>query len=145
MMSWAVTKGPSLVAGDKRLAIHVEDHPVEYNRFEGIIPKGEYGGGTVMIWDRGRWFPDGDVAASMRKGRLDFRLAGKKLKGRWHLIRMKGRTGERQEPWLLIKSDDAYARGRRDADILTQMPLSAATGRSMDEIAAGKPRKRPRR
>lgn len=145
MMSWAVTKGPSLVPGDKRLAIHVEDHPVEYNRFEGTIPKGEYGGGTVMIWDRGRWFPDGDFAASMRKGRLDFRLAGKKLKGRWHLVRMKGRTGERQEPWLLIKSDDAYARGRRDADILTQMPLSAATGRSMDEIAAGKPRKRPRR
>ncbi len=145
MMSWAVTRGPSLVPGDRRLAIHVEDHPVEYNRFEGTIPKGEYGGGTVMIWDRGKWFPDGDAAAGMRKGRLDFRLEGEKLKGRWHLVRMRKRAGERQEAWLLIKSDDACARARRDADILAQKPRSAATGRTMEEIAAGKPKRRARR
>lgn len=140
MVSWAVTRGPSLVAGDKRLAIHVEDHPIEYNRFEGTIPKGEYGGGTVMIWDRGKWFPEGDAAAGLRKGHLDFRLEGEKLTGRWHLVRMRKRPGERQEPWLLIKSDDEFARKRRDADILEQKPRSAATGRSMDEIAAGMPR-----
>lgn len=142
MMSWAVAKGPSLVPGNRRLAIHVEDHPIEYNRFEGMIPKGEYGGGTVMIWDRGKWFPENDVADAMRKGRLDFRIDGEKLKGRWHLVRMRKRPGERNEPWLLIKSDDAYARSRRDADILKQKPQSAVTGRSLEEIAAGKRRTR---
>jgi bifunctional non-homologous end joining protein LigD len=106
MLSWAVTRGPSLVPGDKRLAIHVEDHPIEYNKFEGTIPEGEYGGGTVMIWDRGTWRPEQDPHRGMQKGHLDFELYGEKLKGRWHLVRMRKRPGERQEPWLLIKSDD---------------------------------------
>jgi bifunctional non-homologous end joining protein LigD len=93
MKSWAVTRGPSLVPGEKRLAVHVEDHPIEYNAFEGTIPAGEYGGGTVMIWDRGRWHPEGDPDAGYKKGHLDFTLEGKKLHGRWHLVRMHGRAG----------------------------------------------------
>jgi bifunctional non-homologous end joining protein LigD len=135
MLSWAVTRGPSLVPGDKRLAIHVEDHPIEYNTFEGTIPKGEYGGGTVMIWDRGTWSPDHDPHKGLQKGHLDFELQGEKLKGHWHLVRMRKRPGERQEPWLLIKATDELARSKRDPDILKEMPNSAATGRTMDEIA----------
>lgn len=138
MMSWAVTRGPSLIPGEKRLAIHVEDHPIEYNKFEGTIPKGEYGGGTVMIWDRGTWTPEHDPQKGMKKGHLDFELDGDKLKGRWHLVRMKKRPGERQEPWLLIKSDDEYARKKSDPDILEEREESAATGRSMEEIAGAK-------
>jgi bifunctional non-homologous end joining protein LigD len=138
MMSWAVTRGPSLVPGDKRLAIHVEDHPVEYNKFEGIIPEGEYGGGTVMIWDRGTWTPEGDPHKAMKKGKLDFELHGDKLQGSWHLVRMNKRPGERQEPWLLIKGGDDFARKKSDPDILEEMADSAATGRTMDEIASQK-------
>ena len=95
MKSWAVTRGPSLDPGEKRLAVHVEDHPIEYNTFEGTIPEGEYGGGTVMIWDRGRWIPDGDPHQGYAKGHLDFDLDGEKLHGRWHLVRMRPRPGER--------------------------------------------------
>ncbi len=135
MLSWAVTKGPSLVPGDKRLAIHVEDHPIEYNTFEGTIPEGQYGGGTVMIWDRGHWTPEGDPHFGMKKGHLDFTLDGDKLKGRWHLVRMRKRPGERQEPWLLIKSDDEFARGTRDPDILDEEPDSVVSGRSIEQIA----------
>ena len=89
MKSWAVTKGPSLVPGEKRLAVQVEDHPIEYNTFEGTIPQGEYGGGTVMIWDRGRWYPEGDPHQGLKKGRLTFTLEGEKLDGTWHLVRMR--------------------------------------------------------
>jgi bifunctional non-homologous end joining protein LigD len=135
MKSWAVTRGPSLVPGDKRLAVHVEDHPIEYNKFEGTIPMGEYGGGTVMIWDRGTWEPDGDPHRGYKKGHLNFRLAGKKLRGSWHLVRMHKRPGEKRENWLLIKSDDEFARRAKDPDILEEENLSAASGRSMDEIA----------
>jgi bifunctional non-homologous end joining protein LigD len=142
MKSWAVTRGPSLVPGEKRLAIHVEDHPIEYNAFEGTIPQGEYGGGTVMIWDRGRWYPEGDPHAGLKKGRLDFRLEGEKLHGRWHLVRMHGRAGEKKEPWLLIKSKDEAARSGKDPDILEDEPRSVVSGRSIDEIAEGKGRKR---
>lgn len=138
MLSWAVTRGPSLVPGDKRLAIHVEDHPIEYNKFEGVIPKGEYGGGTVMVWDRGTWTPEGDPQKAMKKGHLDFTIDGDKLKGRWHLVRMNKRPGERQEPWLLIKAGDEYGRRKSDPDILEEMANSAATGRTMDEIAQQK-------
>ena len=138
MKSWAVTRGPSLVPGEKRLAIHVEDHPIEYNAFEGTIPKGEYGGGTVMIWDKGKWLPEIDPEKGLKKGHLDFTLEGKKLKGRWHLVRLKPRAGERQEPWLLIKSDDEYARTKSDRDILDDEPRSAVSGRSIEEIAGGK-------
>src|ERR1700761_6156934 len=96
MKSWAVTRGPSLDPSEKRLAVQVEDHPVEYNTFEGTIPKGEYGGGTVMIWDRGRWYPEGNPDKGYRAGGLHFRLEGEKLHGNWHLVRMRKREGERQ-------------------------------------------------
>jgi bifunctional non-homologous end joining protein LigD len=142
MKSWAVTRGPSLVPGEKRLAIEVEDHPVEYNRFEGTIPEGEYGGGTVLIWDRGRWYPEGDPHDGLKKGQLDFTLAGEKLSGRWHLVRMHARGGEKKQPWLLIKGKDEAARSGRDPDILEEEPLSVVSGRSLPEIAEGKGRKR---
>jgi bifunctional non-homologous end joining protein LigD len=135
MKSWAVTRGPSLVPGEKRLAVHVEDHPIEYNKFEGTIPQGQYGGGTVMIWDRGTWEPEGDPHRGYKKGHLNFRLEGTKLHGSWHLVRMHKRPGEKRENWLLIKSDDEFARSAKDPDILEEKNLSAATGRSMDEIA----------
>jgi bifunctional non-homologous end joining protein LigD len=135
MKSWAVARGPSLVPGEKRLAVHVEDHPIEYNTFEGTIPKGEYGGGTVLIWDRGQWEPEGDPHKGYAKGKLDFTLDGHKLKGRWHLVRMRKRPGERQEPWLLIKSDDAAARGPNDPDILEEKPRSVVSRRSIEGIA----------
>jgi bifunctional non-homologous end joining protein LigD len=137
-----VTRGPSLVPGEKRLAIHVEDHPVEYNRFEGTIPEGQYGGGTVMIWDRGYWVPEGDPHKRYKKGRLDFVLDGEKLKGRWHLVRIRKRDNERQDPWLLIKSEDEAARSARQEDVLEEEPLSVASGRSMEEIARGRGGKR---
>src|SRR5713101_4174798 len=142
MKSWAVTRGPSLVPGEKRLAVHVEDHPIEYNSFEGTIPQGEYGGGTVMIWDRGSWQPEGDPHKGYKKGHLDFSLEGEKLRGRWHLVRMNRRHGESKEPWLLIKSGDEEARKEDEPDILEEQPLSVASGRSIFEIAQGKGRKR---
>jgi bifunctional non-homologous end joining protein LigD len=137
MKSWAVTRGPSLVPGEKRLAVQVEDHPVEYNKFEGTIPKGQYGGGTVMIWDRGTWEPLGDPHKGLAKGHLDFRLNGQKLHGEWHLVRMHRRPGEKRDNWLLIKAQDEAARSERDPDILEEESLSAATGRSMAQIASG--------
>ena len=140
MLSWAVTRGPSLVPGDKRLAIHVEDHPIEYNKFEGIIPDDQYGGGTVMVWDRGTWTPEHDPHKGMKKGHLDFALHGEKLNGNWHLVRMRKRPGERQEPWLLIKATDEFARKESDPDILEEMSDSAASGRTMEEIATDKKR-----
>jgi len=141
MKSWAVTRGPSLVPGEKRLAVEVEDHPIEYNKFEGTIPKGEYGGGTVMIWDRGSWEPQNDPHYGLRKGHLDFVLDGEKLHGGWHLVRMHRRAGEKRNNWLLIKQHDDAERSARDKDILEQMPLSVVSGRSMDEIAQGAPKK----
>jgi bifunctional non-homologous end joining protein LigD len=146
MKSWAVTRGPSLDPDDKRLAVHVEDHPIDYNSFEGTIPQGEYGGGTVMIWDRGRWIPEGDPHRGYAKGHLDFVLEGEKLHGRWHLVRMRSRESDRKknqrDNWLLIKSKDDESRSGRSADILEEEPRSVATGRSMDEIAEGKGKKR---
>ncbi len=142
MKSWAVTRGPSLDPGEKRLAVHVEDHPIEYNKFEGTIPPSEYGGGTVMIWDRGRWSPEGDPHKGYAKGHLDFVLDGEKLHGRWHLVRMRKRDRDRHENWLLIKGRDDDARSVHAGDILDEKPLSAATGRSMEQIAAGKGKQR---
>jgi bifunctional non-homologous end joining protein LigD len=142
MKSWAVTRGPSLVPGEKRLAIHVEDHPIEYNTFEGTIPKGQYGGGTVMIWDRGHWYPEGDPHKDYEKGHLTFVLDGEKLKGRWHLVRMRTRSSSRQDPWLLIKADDEAARNASDPDVLEEKPLSVVSGRSIEEIAEGRGGKR---
>jgi bifunctional non-homologous end joining protein LigD len=135
LKSWAVPEGPSLIPGKKRLAVHVEDHPLEYGDFEGVIPEGEYGSGTVMVWDRGTWTPESDPEFGYRKGHLKFRLNGEKLKGAWHLVRMARKPREKQEAWLLFKSDDEAARPAGAPDILEEMPRSAATGRDMDEIA----------
>jgi bifunctional non-homologous end joining protein LigD len=136
--SWAVTRGPSLDPQEKRLAVHVEDHPIEYGDFEGVIPQGEYGGGTVMIWDRGEWTPDGDPARGYEKGHLAFVLNGEKLSGRWHLVRTKPKPREKKEQWLFFKSDDAFARSGMEGDILDDAPKSVATGRPMEEIAGSR-------
>ncbi len=113
LKSWAVPKGPSLKPVEKRLAVHVEDHPIEYGSFEGIIPEGEYGGGTVMLWDRGAWEPEGDPREGYAKGDLKFKLHGERLNGSWVLARMKGKArGEEGKNWLLIKKrDDAAISG----------------------------------
>ncbi|MCW5694928.1 MAG: DNA ligase D [Pseudolabrys sp.] len=138
MKSWAVTRGPSLVPSEKRLAVEVEDHPIDYNKFEGTIPQGEYGGGTVMVWDRGTWSPEGDPHYGLKKGHLAFDLDGGKLQGHWHLVRLHKRAGEKRNNWLLIKSDDEAARTAKQPDILEEADFSIKTGRSMDEIAQGK-------
>jgi bifunctional non-homologous end joining protein LigD len=136
--SWAVTKGPSLDPHDKRLAVEVEDHPLDYGDFEGTIPKGQYGGGTVMVWDRGIWECE-DPERAYRKGKMDFTLKGEKLQGGWILTRMRSREGEKRTNWLLIKHRDAFAREGKKNRILEE-DASIASGRSMDDIAAGKGR-----
>ena len=120
LLSWAVPKGPSLDPEDKRLAMHVEDHPLEYGGFEGAIPAEQYGGGTVMLWDRGTWTPEGDPRAAYAKGHLKFDLDGKKLHGRWNLIRTGGGkySGNGKQAWLLIKEKDAHARSNGAAPIV---------------------------
>lgn len=139
LLSWAVTRGPSLVPGDKRLAVHVEDHPLDYGEFEGTIPKGEYGGGTVLLWDRGTWKPIGDPDKGLKKGHLEFELDGEKLHGRWHLVRMPSRRGEKRENWLLIKGEDEFARSPDEPDLLEERPESVKTGREIEEIAGEEP------
>ena len=139
LRSWAVTRGPSLVAGEKRLAVHVEDHPLDYGDFEGVIPTGAYGAGTVLLWDRGSWSVVGDAAKGYAKGHLEFELSGEKLRGRWHLIRMQAKPGESRENWLLIKADDAEARGPEAQDILDELPLSVKSGLDLPEIAGADP------
>ncbi|MDB5555133.1 MAG: ligase [Rhizobium sp.] len=139
LKSWAVTRGPSLVAGEKRLAVHVEDHPLEYGGFEGNIPKGEYGGGSVIVWDRGTWTPVGDAERGYKKGHLEFELEGEKLEGRWHLIRMHGKPREKRENWLLIKAEDDVARPEGAPDILEEMPESVITGREIEELEGEAP------
>lgn len=134
LKSWAVTRGPSLVPSDKRLAVHVEDHPLEYGGFEGTIPQGEYGGGTVILWDRGTWTSLNDAHTGYAKGHLEFELNGEKLQGRWHLVRMPKRRGENRENWLLIKGDDDAARGAGDPDILEERPESVKTGRLVEDF-----------
>jgi len=138
LLSWAVPKGPSENPNDKRLAVHVEDHPVEYGKFEGTIPKGEYGGGTVMLWDRGSWVPHGDPDEGLKKGKLSFELHGERLKGNWTLVRLRSRgKKDKGDNWLLIKEKDDIARinGKLKVDRET---TSVATKRTMDEIAGGK-------
>ena len=139
LKSWAVTRGPSLVPGEKRLAVEVEDHPLDYGSFEGTIPKGEYGGGAVIIWDRGTWTPIGDAHKGLAKGHLEFELHGEKLKGRWHLVRMRRNAREKHDNWLLIKGEDEFARTEGAPDILEEQPDSAATGRPIDEVAHEEP------
>jgi bifunctional non-homologous end joining protein LigD len=142
LKSWAVTKGPSYYPGDKRLAVRVEDHPWDYRDFEGTIPKGQYGGGTVMVWDQGTWTPHGDVDQGLKDGHLKFELHGKKLMGDWVLVRMHERAGwsgkenSGKENWLLIKEKDKFTRDNSDEPITEEAPNSAESGRSMEEIAA---------
>jgi bifunctional non-homologous end joining protein LigD len=136
LWSWAVTRGPSLDPHEKRLAVHVEDHPIDYAPFEGTIPKGQYGGGTVIVWDEGSWKPEGDPAKAMKKGRISFELDGHKLHGLWHLVRLKPRPGEKRDNWLLIKSDDAAA--HPGEDILEDEPKSVKSGLTIEEVAEGK-------
>ena len=136
LKSWAVAKGPSYVPGDKRLAVQVEDHPMEYGGFEGTIPKGQYGGGTVMLWDEGTWEPIGDPDQSLAKGNLKFVLHGKKLHGKWVLVRMGGRAANESKPnWLLIKEHDEYEQKAGDEPITEKEPNSVLTQRDMDAIA----------
>jgi len=135
LLSWAVPKGPSLDPRDKRLAMQVEDHPLEYGGFEGTIPAGEYGAGTVMVWDRGTWEPEGDPREAYARGRLTFTLHGDKLRGKWHLVRTAADASGRKR-WLLFKGADEEAR-RGDGAIVEERSESAKTGRSLDEIAAG--------
>jgi bifunctional non-homologous end joining protein LigD len=141
LKSWAVAKGPSYVVADKRLAVQVEDHPMEYGGFEGIIPAGQYGGGTVMLWDQGTWEPQPaypDVDAGLRDGSLKFILHGTKLKGKWALIRMHGKSGgSASKPnWLLIKEHDPFERPASSPAITESEPNSVVTGRSLEQIAA---------
>jgi len=141
LLSWAVPKGPSLDPNDKRLAMHVEDHPLEYGGFEGIIPPRQYGSGTVMVWDRGSWHPIGDPVAGYQKGHLKFELDGEKLKGGWDLIRTHsskygGKSGK--QAWLLIKESDEYAKEGAAARIVDDEPDSVVSGRSLEEIARDK-------
>ena len=135
--SWAVTRGPSLDPHDKRLAVEVEDHPLDYGDFEGTIPKGQYGGGTVQLWDRGYWLPEGDPHEGLKKGDLKFVLEGERLHGSWVLVRMKhDRNGGKRTNWLLIKHRDEAAR-EGDGDALLKDPKSIASGRTLKEIALG--------
>jgi bifunctional non-homologous end joining protein LigD len=136
LKSWAVPKGPSLDPSVKSLAVQVEDHPLEYAGFEGVIPQGEYGGGTVMVWDRGVWEPEVDPAKGLKQGKLKFTLHGEKLHGSWALVRMGGRAGEDGKNWLLIKHRDKYARPNAKTDPLARKQRSVITNRTMDEIAA---------
>lgn len=137
LKSWAVPKGPSLDTAERRMAVRTEDHPLEYATFEGVIPKGEYGGGTVVVWDRGRWEPIGDPREGLRKGKLEFRLLGDKLTGRWHLVRMRARDQDRgKEMWLLIKGRDEAARAGVEAEITEQATTSVLTGRDLAGVAS---------
>ncbi|HEX5067518.1 MAG TPA: non-homologous end-joining DNA ligase [Myxococcota bacterium] len=137
LWSWSVPKGPSLAPADRRLAVRTEDHPLEYADFEGVIPQGEYGGGTVMVWDTGTWQPEGDAADAMKKGRLTFELMGRKLHGRWHLVRTR-LSGGKRENWLLFKGRDDAADDA--ADVLRDEPDSAASGRSLEQIGSARGR-----
>lgn len=132
LLSWAVPKGPSTDPAVKRLAMHVEDHPLDYANFEGVIPEGEYGGGTVMVWDNGSWTPEvADIDKALKGGDLKFTLQGKKLRGSWVLVRTRGFGGSK-ESWLLIKHRDQFASSE---DITAELPLSVLSGRLLADIA----------
>ena len=139
LLSWACPKGPSLDPADKRLAVHVEDHPVEYGSFEGTIPEGEYGGGTIMLWDRGHWEPHGDVDEGMAKGKLSFTLHGKRLRGDWALVRLRSRDKRKnaRENWLLIKEKGAAVKSP-GTGLVERALTSVKTGRTMEQIAKGR-------
>ena len=130
LLSWAVTRGPSADPSEKRLAVRTEDHPVAYGDFEGTIPEGEYGGGTVMLWDSGWWEPLHDPAQGLKEGKLHFRLHGARMKGGWVLVRMRARKGEKRDNWLLIKERDDFA-GRSADALINRHRTSVSTGRAM--------------
>lgn len=134
LLSWAVPKGPSYNSQDKRLAVKVEDHPLEYRNFEGTIPKGEYGGGVVMLWDEGFWTPFGSVDEALQNGSLKFAISGQRLKGKWALIRFKSKEGESKDNWLLLKEKDEYT---QETEGISDFTTSIRTGRTMAEIAEG--------
>ena len=141
------TAPPSRRAGRKRRPatasasrstthVHTEDHPLEYLAFEGVIPRGEYGGGTMIVWDRGRWIPEGDPRAAYKKGHLAFTLEGERLRGRWHLVRTRLKPGQKKEQWLLLKADDAFARPPDAPAIIDEEITSIISGRSNEDLAA---------
>ena len=137
LLSWAVPKGPSENPDDKRLAVHVEDHPIDYGDFEGTIPKGQYGGGTVMLWDTGSWEPhEDDVDAALSKGKMAFTLYGKRLQGNWALVKLRARSPKDKDNWLLIKEHDEYERKTGKLTVERET-TSVTSGRAMEEIAAG--------
>lgn len=138
LLSWAVPKGPSYDTHDKRLAVRVEDHPLEYRNFEGTIPKGEYGGGVVMLWDEGYWEPYVNVDEGLSEGMLKFVLKGRRLKGKWALIRLKGKAGETKDNWLLLKEKDEYVKAEEG---MSEFTISIRTGRTMAEIEKGQDEK----
>lgn len=137
LLSWAVTKGPSFDPADKRLAVRTEDHPLDYGTFEGIIPEGHYGGGTVMLWDQGHWQPIEDPRKGLKSGKLKFELSGERMKGLWTLVRMHGKPGEKRENWLLIKDKDDAVK-KRQPGFMNDNVKSIKTGRTMKQIAKGK-------
>ncbi|HEX8839251.1 MAG TPA: DNA ligase D, partial [Sphingomicrobium sp.] len=139
LKSWAVPKGPSLDPGNNRLAMRTEDHPLDYGEFEGTIPSGEYGGGTVMLWDQGRWIPapGKDPSKTIEEGHLHFTLEGDRMKGDWVMFRLKPKPGEKAEPWMLKKVTDEYADPEEGDALVDNCVTSVTTGRTMAEIAAG--------
>ncbi len=138
LISFAVPKGPSYHTRDKRLAVHVEDHPLEYRNFEGTIPKGEYGGGIVMLWDEGDWEPSGNVEEGLREGQLKFILKGKRLKGKWALVKLKSKEDDTKDNWLLLKEKDEYV---KEEDGISEFTTSIRTGRTMEQIEVGEEEK----
>jgi len=138
MWSWAVPKGPSYDPTDKRIAMRTEDHPISYNRFEGTIPKGQYGAGTVLVWDRGSWEPAGDPVKGVAEGKLLFTVHGQKLHGQWELVRIKPKDNERGDPWILFKKRDAYARSHEEYDVVRALPDSVGPGPEPGEAGAVK-------
>lgn len=134
LKSWAVPKGPSLVAGRRRLAVQTADHAIEYASFEGVIPKGQYGGGAVIVWDHGRWTPLCDVEQGLASGKLEFELRGEKLRGRWHLVRT-GAARDDDGRWLLIKGRDEQARDADEPEVTQAQPHSVLSGRDIDGLA----------
>src|SRR5215204_1521512 len=139
LKSWAVPKGPSVDPDDKRLAMRTEDHPLDYGDFEGTIPAGEYGGGTVMLWDHGRWIPEPgkDPRKTIEEGHLHFSLEGERMKGEWVMFRLKAKPGEKAEPWMLKKVTDDFAKPEEGDALVEECVTSVTTGRTMAEIAAG--------
>ncbi len=134
LKSWAVPKGPSMDPAVKRLAVEVEDHPIEYGDFEGVIPEGGYGAGTVIVWDRGTWEPSGDPHEGYAKGSLKVRLHGEKLAGGFAFVRLKRRPGETKDSWLLIKERDEHARPGSGDALLYERPESVVSGRTIEQV-----------